>query len=307
MSSRACAAAVLAACLLAPAEGRAQFGGNAAFAQGGGRARAEQNERAKRVLADNDLPTSGTSTYLDASVLANVKADEYVAVFAVAREGATAEECGRAMDAAVRALTDAFKTLGVKDADLFVDFVAQARVYGFQMAGDVAREKAAGLELKKNVIVHFADKALLDRLVAAAARAEVFDLVKVDYVVKDPKKVQEQLAQEAARVLREKARRYEALLGLKLKPAAQVVAERSAAYSPPALYDAYTAAESEQVDVPDRGRVTTHSARKTRTFYYNGLDPSSFDAVIDPVVVEPVVQFTFYIKVRHDAEAPPAK
>jgi hypothetical protein len=70
------------------------------------------------------------------------------------------------------------------------------------------------------------------------------------------------------------------------------------------MYDSYTAFES--IEVSARS-LTIQGARKTRTFFYNGLDSSGFDAVIDPVVVEPVVQFTLYLKVRYDIDQPKAK
>ncbi|HEX8115758.1 MAG TPA: hypothetical protein VF521_00675, partial [Pyrinomonadaceae bacterium] len=43
---------------------------------------------------------------------------------------------------------------------------------------------------------------------------------------------------------------------------------------------------------------------KSRTFYFNALTADSFDLVIEPVVLEPVVQFTYYLKVKYDLEPP---
>ena len=40
--------------------------------------------------------------------------------------------------------------------------------------------------------------------------------------------------------------------------------------------------------------------RKARTFYFNALDGNGFDKVINPVVLEPVVQFTLYLKVKYE-------
>jgi uncharacterized protein YggE len=286
---------------------RAQFGGNVSYAQPGGRARAEQNEKAQRVLSDNDLPPNHSSMFVDASVLMNLKADSYVAVFGIAHEAETVEGCNKAMDATVKELSDALQVLGIGGAELFVDFVAQNRVYGFQVTGDVARENRVGFELKKNLSVRFKDKSLLDRIVAAAARSKVYDLVKVDYIVKDLNRVHDRLAQEASRVIKQKIARHEALLGIKLKPSGQVYAERPAAYYPMQMYDAYTAFENEQVSGLGRERLTIQAARKSRTFFYNGLDASGFDDVIDPVIVEPVVQFTLYLKVRYDIEPPKSR
>jgi len=53
---------------------------------------------------------------------------------------------------------------------------------------------------------------------------------------------------------------------------------------------------------PDRTRTTVQSPRKSRTFYFNPLSADGFDRVIDPVVLEPVVQFTLYLKLRYELE-----
>jgi len=43
-------------------------------------------------------------------------------------------------------------------------------------------------------------------------------------------------------------------------------------------------------------------ARKSRTFFFNALDADGFDQVVNPVVIEPVVQFTLYLKVKYEME-----
>jgi hypothetical protein len=112
--------------------------------------------------------------------------------------------------------------------------------------------------------------------------------------------------EEAARIIERKKARYEKLLGITLRPPAQVYAERPAIYYPTEMYDSYTATESEQIEgAALRQRYTTQSARKTSTFFYNGLDADGFDDVINPIVTEPVVQFTLFLKVRYEIEPVP--
>ncbi len=280
-----------------------QVGGNVGYAQTGGRAGAQQIERAKRPLSAQELPPSSTSMFVEANVLMNVKADEYVAVFGISEEGENVAECGRKVAATVKGFSDDLKDLGVGGDRVFVDFVAQNKIYGFEIAGDLAREKLVGFELKKNVSIHYHDRDLLDKLVVAAARSQIFDLIKVDYVVHDINAVQDKLMDEAARIIKQKSARYERLLGIKLQPPAQIYAERPAIHYPTRMYDSYTAQESEQVNAGyDRQKIITQAARKGRTFFYNGLDGDGFDAVINPVVIEPVVQFTLYLKVKYEVE-----
>ncbi len=292
----------------APAVCPAQASGNVGYAQGGGSSRAEQQERNKRVLGERDVPPTATTMFVEASVLMNVLADEHVAVFAVAQECAAVAECNQKMDAVTGQFTNELKQLGVRAEDVFIDFAAQNKIYGFTVEGTIARERLAGFELKKNVSVRYRDKALLDKFVLAAARAKIFDLVKVDYVVRDSSAVQNKLVEEAARVVREKAARYERLFGIKLAQPPQVYAERPSIYFPTEMYDSYVAHESEAVDADDyRRKYTVHGARKSRTFFFNALTADGFDHVVNPVVLEPVVQFTLYVRMKYEMEQQLAK
>lgn len=282
-----------------------QVSGNIGYAESGGRSRAVMNERSKRTLTKYDLPPTESSMFVEANVLMNVKADEYVAVFGVAQEGATVAECHQNMDAALQTFFDALRPLKIDREVVFVDFVTQNKIYGYEVVDDVARERLVGFELKKNIAIRYQDPSLLDKLVVAAASAQIFDLIKVDYVVKDLDRIRDQLMEESARVLKQRAARYEQLLGIKLQPPAQIYAERSAVYYPTRMYDSYTAHESEEVgSAYYRQKHTTLSARKSTTFFFNGLDADGFDAVINPVTVEPMVQFTFFLKVKYEAAAP---
>ena len=249
------------------------------------------------------MPPTGTSMFIEASVLMNVKADEYVAVFGVSEECNTVPECSQKMDATVNGFSGELKRLDIDGDNLFVDFVAQNKIYGYQVTGDRAQEKLIGFELKKNISVHYKDKLLLDKLVVAASQYKIFDLIKVDYIVKDTGNIQNRLMEEAARVIKQKAARYEKLLNINLQSPAQVYAERPNIYYPTEMYDSYTAFESEEISSDYyRQRYIVQGARKGRTFFFNALNANGFDYVVNPVVIEPVVQFTLYLKVKYEIE-----
>ncbi len=283
----------------------AQVGGNVGYNQGPGRARAEQNERAKRQLSRDEMPPSETSIYLDASILLNAKADEFVAVFALSESADSVEGCQEKMKATVDRFTEALKPLGINADAIFVDFTAQTKTYAYKVEGNLAKEHLEGFELKKTVSIRYRDKTLIDRVIVAASKAKIYDLIKVDYVVTDPAPMQEKLADAASAVIKAKAARHGRLLGLKLKAVPQVYAERYSTYFPTEMYDSYVAAEGEAIATGfDHNRTTVQSLRKTRTFYYNPLNGSQFDRVIEPVVIEPVVQFTLYLKLRYEIDKP---
>jgi hypothetical protein len=66
----------------------------------------------------------------------------------------------------------------------------------------------------------------------------------------------------------------------------------------------YIATEAEKI-MSLRSNVDVLLARKSRTFYFNPLGADGFDAVINPIIIEPVVQFTIYVKVKYAAGEQP--
>ena len=285
---------------LAPSLCFGQAGGNIGYAQAGGRNRAEQQERAKRTLSREETPPKSTSVFLEANVLINVKADDYVAVFAVSQEGNTVAESGQKMDATLGAFATALRGLGVRPADFFVDFVAQTKIYGYEVTNEIAKEKLVGFELKKTISIRFRDYALLDKLVMVASGSQIYDLIKVDYVIKDVSALHIKLMQTAARVIKAKAARYQSLFDIRLQSSPQPYTETQNLYFPTQMYDSYTAAETEDVNAGyNRQKYIIQGARKSRTFFFNALDANGFDTVLNPIVLEPVIQATLYLKMKY--------
>ncbi len=280
-------------------------GGSVYRASLSGLASALANENAKRTITKEEMPPSGSSVFFDASVMANVKADQYVALFGVSLDGATIDESNQKVEATINEFIKGLKTIGVQSKDIDVDYVAQNRIYGFELSGDVAREKLVGFELKKNVAVRFKDKTFLGKLTETAAKSQIFDLVKVDYIVTDLDSVRDKLMAAASAVVKKKAANQALLLGIPVGKPAQVYAEKYASYYPTDMYDSYTAAESEDASqFFYRQKYNVIGARKARTFYYNALTAKTFDRVLNPVVTEPVVQFTLYLKVKYSQGKP---
>jgi hypothetical protein len=125
----------------------------------------------------------------------------------------------------------------------------------------------------------------------------------VDYIVKDPSPIQNRLMEEAANIIKRKAATYDRLFGIALSSPPQVYANKPSVYYPSEMYETYTAYESERVDrALFQQKYAIQDLRKSRTFYFNPLNANGFDAVINPVVVEPVVQFTLYLKLRFDLD-----
>ena len=269
-------------------------------------------ERAKRQPSGAELKDDGSATFIEGSVLMNVRADEYIAVFAVFSEGETPATANAKMDATLAKFNESLDKLGVAKADRQTDFISQTRTYGFDVENldkpdedgnkTVLTEKLSGFEMKKNLSIRFRQIGKIEELVTAASSAGIFDLVKVDYIVKDAAAIRAQLQLQTMNIIRRKAALYGTNLGVKLPAPAQIMADLPGVYYPIDQYDSYSADESERVNSSyNRSRTTVISARKSNSIYFNPLNGDGFDAVINPVILEPVVQFTTYIKVKYAA------
>src|SRR5262245_28730039 len=290
----------LLACIIALApEVRSQTSGNAVYSEAN---RAEANRRLARgsgalgaiSLSDN------SGMIIPAHVQINVKADEYVAVFGLSQEGRTIQDCNQKLNTQIENFTGELKNIGVKDDDIEVDHTTQTRTYDYQVNGNVANAKAVGFMIKKTVSIYLKEQEWLNKLVAASAKSDGYDLIKVDYVVNNTAAVREKLFEESVRIIKEKAGRYDRTLGLKFRSQLQIVQENYNTIYPTESYDSYAAFETGRVSqsvLNDKSRVK--EARKSETFFFNAQDAGNFDYIINPVVKEPVVQFSLYLQIKY--------
>jgi uncharacterized protein YggE len=257
----------------------------------------------RRKPSTNSGVLVGTSNnkevyFVEANVAMNTKADAYVAVFGLSQEGANAAESNTKINQLIAGLTRDLDALGIKRSDVFVDFITQNKVYDYTTSGNVTTEKFTGFETKKNVAVRYGDRELLEKILTAAAKNSIFDLIKVDYVVNDVKAVNAQLYEEAVKIVKQKEAAYANSFGIKLSPT-NLANEKYDAFYPGELYAGYQAFEAGNTyGGYDNNRVIQQ--RKTKTFYYEPLDASDFDSVINQIGIEPMVQFTLYLRMQYE-------
>jgi uncharacterized protein YggE len=237
---------------------------------------------------------------VEAYVLMNAVPDEFVAVFGVAQEGATGSESNQKVNARIEQFLSAAEKLGVNRNNTYVDFITQNRIYSFAPGGDnTIRESLTGFETKKTISVRYKDRSMLEKLLAAAGQASIFDLIKVDYIVNDMGKIKRALFDEAIRVVKHKEEAYTRSLGLAVSRKS-LLQETYATHYPGELYQTYTAFESGAVDsYYGQGGTRVIRERKSSTSYLEPLDRSAFDSVLNPIGIEPMVQCTLFMKVMY--------
>jgi uncharacterized protein YggE len=279
----------------------AQVSGNQVFStyndgSSGGYGRQESHKAMLQTVALGD-----SAFVVQAKVLKNVQADYYIAVFGVSQEARTVTDANNTINTRIRSFIDNVKKLGIRESDIYTDIIAQYRVYDLRQVTDsYVEEYLKGFETGKNVIIRYDRAAQIEQLLTLASQDSIYDLVKVDYVVNDVARVYEDLFDVATDVIKKKKELYLELISLPVRPLARIQAESFSSYYPSEMYKGYKAASTNFYESYFRSYDQKKAMRKFTTFYYDKLDESGFDKIINPAVLEPVVQFVFTLQVRYD-------
>lgn len=245
------------------------------------------------------LGNSSEGYSIEASVLTNLKPDAFVVVFGVNDEGKNAATSNENVNAKIANLIQRTKPLGIDSNDVFIDFITQNRVYDFTVSGTQATENFTGFETKKTVAIRYKNRELFERIVSAAAESKIFDLIKVDYIVSNFESVRAGLFDAAARVLKSKEQKYENALGVTLGGVGLSIERYDVTY-PAEAYQRYQAYETGDASVSNKEGVSSRVVqRKSFTFFYEPFQASSYDSVLAPSGLEPVVQFSIYLRMQY--------
>ncbi len=246
------------------------------------------------------LGNSNDGYAIEASVLTNLKPDAFVVVFGVNDEGANAANSNDKVNGKIADLLQQIKPWGITANDVFIDFITQNRVYDFTVSGTQAAEKFAGFETKKTIAIRYKNRELFEKIVSAAADSRIFDLIKVDYVVSDFDSVRARLFEAAVKVLKSKEERYDSALGVTLASLGLSVERFDVSY-PSEAYQRYQAYETGDASVyNNQGPSSRVVQRKSFTFFYEPIEGSRFDTVLAPRGLEPVVQYSIYLRMQYE-------
>ena len=240
------------------------------------------------------------------NALSNQPADSYTAIFSVLQSGKTADETNTLLNNRLNGFVAALKTLGIPADDIYVDMVNFLPKYEYDVSKKLFSKKTyteipKGFELQKNVHVRYTKPGLLDDIVTAAAQQEIYDIVKVDYFVKDPNKVYKELREAAFVYLNDIEAKYRSI-GIQLDSAYLLTAENAWVAYPINRYESYQAFSTQLLDQSDKNNAVVNTADKPVSRFYNAIPANDYDIVINPEILEPAVQFSFNLIARYTLE-----
>ncbi|MBI3500177.1 MAG: SIMPL domain-containing protein [Bacteroidetes bacterium] len=248
---------------------------------------------------------SDTVFELSVNALMNAHANSYVVSLGVSQAAGTIDSCQQIINERINNFIAQLMKSGIKKEDIFIDFVSQVPVFEVAIEKKIFskryNELPSGFELKKNIHIAYRKNETLDEIVTLAAKSEIYDIIKVDYIINTISAVYDTLRNASIKLLNEKAEDYKKL-GIKFNPKFQVMAEDVQAVYPIERYKSYTAYNNSSLQALKKSGVSSTSITyqpKQATLYYDKLPYNNYDIVINPVVIEPAAQFTYSLKVRY--------
>jgi uncharacterized protein YggE len=242
----------------------------------------------------------GNVLTLEVNAMMNMRADSYLAIFHVTQLGQSAEEADSLMNERIGNFTRRVQEQGVKESDVFADMLSFIPVYELEVArklfSKTYQEVPAGFEIQKNIHVRFTDARVLDKLVTAAAKEEIYDLVKVDFFVHEQSACYDTLRIFATKLLQQKLANFEKL-GLKVADSHRIAAEKNGAFFPLDRYTAYKSRSQSSLNSRRKGQAV-NDIRQTNTLFYNKVPYGQFDIVLHAEITEPPVQYTYNLTIQ---------
>lgn len=286
-------------CILLAQIGFAQISGNQIYGNNNNRNHGinlQQPKNIQKVLVTNE------TMQFNVNVLKNVKATSFVITLGLNEEGSTVKTCNSKINQRISKFKNAIKSLGIKDKDMYVDFITQTKIYGYVTEKNQNQTKInqveSGFEIKKNIILKVDDILIFDRLVEIASQYDIHNIIKVTYHSSEIDSIYEELLNEALKIVENRK---------KLVPHKKGEWETDPTISiefhniqPAVQYSRFQAFETSDVSYMNNYYksnqvVLKEELRKSNSFYYNSLPLDNFDKIINADT--PVVGLQFVMQV----------
>ena len=255
--------------------------------------------RGRNSISNSDFSVDFSTNYdmvVSAKGLANIKADTFVAIFSITQTGKTAEEATSLMSLRLSPVLSALKA---KNMEAFVDMISFVPMYEFETEKKVFSKRTynevpTGFELKQNLHIKLHEATRLNELITLLANSEIYDLVRMDYYSTELETIKKELKDKVKAAFAEKQKLYETTLGESFATAEKKITDGFAQTSPSQQYKSYEAYNSASLQGKRAGNIL--QANKSTTQYYQPIADKDFDVVLNPIIVEPVIQLIYEMK-----------
>ncbi len=248
----------------------------------------------------NKTLNPSTQITIDVKALQNVQAVTYTAIFNVSQIGSSADSTNLLMNQRIDKVKGALKTIGITEDNMAIDVISFVPNYEIEVQkklfSKTYTEVPKGFELQQNLHIQFTKTNQFETILSACAKSEIYNLVKVDYFIDNIAEVYSNLQTKLLKLIETKKAYYK-VLGFDLTNYNIAMADDQYCYFPKDFYQSYQAFNSVSFEAIKKSKGVT-SAKKQTSYYYQPLSYENYDVVINPSIIEPVVQIGMNIKLQ---------
>lgn len=244
--------------------------------------------------------SNDTVVYIDVKALMNVKADTYIMILGLSQISENLETCFDLTDQRIAAfLTEA----GISEENVYVDFISQTPIFAREKEKKIFSKKFVevpkGFEIKKNIHIKYTDRKDADKYLKLAAKNEIYDIIRVDYIVNDHKSVYNTLRTECINLLNQYFTDF-SKMGYTFEADFKSLEETNSCTYPISCYSNFSSYMPSNYEplVGTATDITLVNPNEKINIFYNKLPYNTYDIIINPDMVEPAVQFSQYIRLK---------
>lgn len=279
-----------------------QIGGNHLYENSNNYYRNSNNVQPKNI---QKLNVSGNAMNFQVKILNNVKATSFVITLGLNQEGKTVKECNSEINNRISKFKAALKAFGVKEDDIYVDFVSQTKIYDYQSKTTENQVKINqvenGFEIKKNIIIRVNNISIFDSLVEKASEYDIYNIIKVDYYTSETDDIYKKMLEEAHKIIKDRKKQTEFRASeWEDEPLINIEFYH---IQPSSQYNRFQAFESSEMsyinDYYNSKKVVRHELRKSNSFYFKGQSTEDFDKIINADTPVIGLQFVMNVSVSY--------
>ncbi|WP_298902244.1 SIMPL domain-containing protein [uncultured Psychroserpens sp.] len=257
----------------------------------------------------NKILNPSTHVFIDVKALQNVEATTYTAIFNVSQIGPSADSTNLLMNQRIDKIKNSLKAVGISEENFAVDVISFVPNYEIEVQkklfSKTYTEVPNGFELQQNLHIQFTKTNQFETILTACAKSEIYNLVKVDYYIENIAEVYKNLQTKLLKLIEEKKAYYK-VLGFDLTEYNVAIADDQYCYFPKDFYQSYQAFNSVSFEAIKKKKGVT-TAKKQTSYYYQPLSYENYDVVINPSILEPVVQIGMNIRLQYTPKPKEAK
>ncbi|MDD2634120.1 MAG: hypothetical protein PHW82_01320 [Bacteroidales bacterium] len=244
--------------------------------------------------------TNDTVIYIEAKALMNVPADTYILTLGLSQISNNLETCFELIDQRIKTY---ITECDIKPDDIYVDFISQTPILVREKEKKLFSTKYVeipkGFEIKKNIHIRYTDYQLADKYLKLAAKNEIYDIIRVDYIVNDHKTIYDSIRRECIKLINLKVEDHKNM-GLQFKADYTSMEETNSCIYPIQRYSSFTSYMPTNYDALNDGDIEMNliNPNETINIFYNKLPYNHYDIIINPDLIIPVVQFSQTVKIK---------